>query len=63
MNRKIIPINFTINSITSKIELMKIELVSSESHMKALETKYEQLLMAVNTDHTRQIENGLLIFS
>ncbi|CAG9539734.1 unnamed protein product [Cercopithifilaria johnstoni] len=30
-----------------------------ESHMKTLEAKYEQLMIAMNTDHNRQIENGL----
>ncbi|EJD76144.1 hypothetical protein LOAG_16846 [Loa loa] len=28
-----------------------------ESHVKALEAKYEELLVAVNADHARQIEN------
>ncbi|VDK89284.1 unnamed protein product [Litomosoides sigmodontis] len=28
-----------------------------ELHVKALEAKYDELMIAVNTDHTRQIEN------
>ncbi|VDK65426.1 unnamed protein product [Onchocerca ochengi] len=32
-----------------------------ESQIKALEVKYEELLVAMNDDHTRQIENGTTI--